>query len=81
MEILWLLPIGLITGWLAGLIMDSDNGTMGDMAVGVVGAVVGGYLFQVLDITQYGEILGAIITAVIGAIVLIIVLHMLKRAS
>lgn len=80
MDILWLLLIGLIAGWLAGQIMGGGGyGIIGDIIVGIAGSLFGGFLFRLLGITAYGT-LGNIVMAVIGAIVLIAALRMLKRA-
>jgi len=80
MDILWLLLIGLIAGWLAGQIMGNGGyGIIGDIIVGIVGSLVGGFLFRLVGITAYGT-LGTIIMAVIGAVVLIAGLRILKHA-
>jgi uncharacterized membrane protein YeaQ/YmgE (transglycosylase-associated protein family) len=80
MDLLWFLLIGLIAGWLAGLIMQgSGYGIVGDIVIGIIGSLIGGYLFHFLGFTSYGT-LGAVIMAVIGAIVLITALRVLKHA-
>jgi uncharacterized membrane protein YeaQ/YmgE (transglycosylase-associated protein family) len=81
MNFLWFLLIGLAAGWLAGVIMKGGGfGVIGDLVVGVIGAIVGGSLFDALGIASYG-LLGALITATVGAIVLIALLRVLGRAS
>ncbi len=81
MEVLSFLLIGLISGWLAGHIMQGGGyGIVGDIIVGMIGSLIGGFLFDILDIAAFGGTLGAIIMAVIGAIVLITVLRTLKRS-
>lgn len=80
MDLLWFLLVGLIAGWLAGVIMRGGGyGVIGDIVVGVIGSLVGGLIFRALGIAAYG-MLGAIIMAVIGAVVFIAVLRPLKRA-
>ena len=80
MEIVWFLLIGLVAGWLASVIMGSGGyGVLGDIIVGIVGALIGGYVFRLLGIGTYG-LLGAIITATVGAILLIALLRVIKRA-
>jgi uncharacterized membrane protein YeaQ/YmgE (transglycosylase-associated protein family) len=65
---------------LAGQIMGGGGyGLLGDLILGVIGAVVGGYLFGVLGIGA-GGLIGALITATVGAIVLIALLRLIKRA-
>lgn len=80
MGILWFILIGIAAGWLAGQIMKGGGfGLVGDLVVGVVGALLGGYLFSLLGIAS-GGLLGSLVTATIGAIVLIVLLRLLKRA-
>ena len=80
MALLWFLLIGLCAGWLAGMIMKGGGyGLAGDLIVGVIGALLGGFLFAVLGIAAYG-LLGRLVMAVVGAIVLIVLLRVLKRA-
>lgn len=76
MSVIWFLLIGAIAGWLAGLIMKGGGfGLIGNMVVGVLGSVVGGYLFQ-----SVGVAAGGLVTAVIGAIVLLFIVGVLKKA-
>ena len=50
MELLYFLLIGLIAGWLAGLLVKGGGfGIVGDMVMGVLGAFLGGFLFQLLS--------------------------------
>lgn len=70
-NILWWLVIGLIAGVLASAITRSRNGIIMDVILGIVGAFVGGFLLSLLNITTYG-VVGTIIAATIGAIVLIV---------
>lgn len=80
MALLWFLLIGLCAGWLAGVIMKGGGyGLAGDLIIGVIGALLGGFLFAVLGIAAYG-LLGRLVMAVVGAIVLIVLLRVLKRA-
>ena len=74
------LVIGLVAGWLASRIMRGGGfGLVGDLIVGVIGAFLGGWLFNLLGISL-GGILGALVTALIGAIVLLYLLRLIKRA-
>jgi uncharacterized membrane protein YeaQ/YmgE (transglycosylase-associated protein family) len=74
------LVIGLVAGWLASRIMRGGGfGLVGDLVVGVIGAFLGGWLFNLLGISL-GGILGALVTALIGAIVLLYLLRLIKRA-
>lgn len=81
MEILWFLVVGLIAGWLAGVLVKGGGfGVVGDLAMGVLGAFLGGFLFRSLGIGAGGGLLGSIIVATIGAVVLILLLRLVKRA-
>jgi uncharacterized membrane protein YeaQ/YmgE (transglycosylase-associated protein family) len=74
------LLIGAIAGWLAGQIMKGGGyGLVGDIIVGIIGAFIGGWLFGRLGIAA-GGISGMIIAATVGAIILIALLRMIKRA-
>lgn len=80
MGLLWFLLVGLIAGWLAGMVMKGGGyGIVGDMIVGVIGALLGGWLFGVLGI-HAGGLIGSIIVAFIGAVILIFLLRAIKRA-
>jgi uncharacterized membrane protein YeaQ/YmgE (transglycosylase-associated protein family) len=81
MGLLWFLIVGLVAGWLAGVLMKGGGfGIIGDIVVGVIGAVIGGWLFSALGASAGGGLLGSIIVATIGAIVLLFVVRVLKRA-
>ncbi|MEF2229705.1 MAG: GlsB/YeaQ/YmgE family stress response membrane protein [Pseudodesulfovibrio sp.] len=75
----WFVQIGLVVGWLAGMLMKGGFGLIGDIVVGVLGAVLGGYHFGILGINTDG-LLGAIFTATVGAVILIVILRLLRRA-
>ena len=77
MGILYLLLVGLVSGWLAGTLMRGGGfGMAGDMAVGVLGALIGGFIFG----GSGGGLLGRILVATLGAVILIVVLRLIKRA-
>lgn len=74
------LAIGAIAGWLAGTIMKGGGfGLIGNIVVGIVGAVVGGFVFGFLGIST-GGLIGSIITATVGAVVLLAVVRVIKKA-
>ena len=73
-----LLLVGLIAGWLAGLVMKGGGyGLVGDIVLGIVGAVVGGFLFGMLGVTAYG-FPGRVAVATVGAVVLVGLARMLR---
>ncbi len=81
MEFIWFIIVGLIAGWLAGVVMKGGGfGVIGDIVVGIVGALIGGWLFSTMGVSTGGGLLGAIIVALIGAIILIFLLRLIKRA-
>ena len=74
------LVIGLIAGWLAGVIMKGKGqGLLINLVIGVIGAFLGGYLFGVLGLSAYGFI-GSLITATVGAVVLLFLIGLIKKA-
>jgi uncharacterized membrane protein YeaQ/YmgE (transglycosylase-associated protein family) len=80
MALIWFALTGLVAGWLAGLVMKGGGyGIVGDLVVGVLGAVLGGFLFGALGISA-GGFAGSIVVATVGAVVLIFLLRLIKRA-
>jgi len=80
MDIVLFLLIGLLAGWLAGKIMKGRGFSLfGNLAVGVVGALLGGLLFRILGIATT-NIIGSIVTAIVGAIVLLFIVGQIKKA-
>lgn len=79
-SLLIFLAIGAVAGWLAGILMSGGGfGLLGDIVVGIIGALIGGVLFGALGISA-GGLVGAIVTATVGAVVLIFILRLVKRA-
>lgn len=73
--------IGAIAGWLAGqLVKGFGFGLIGNIAVGIVGAFIAGWLFPRIGIGVGGGILWAIIHATIGAVILLVLIRLIKRA-
>ncbi len=82
MSLVWFLLIGLVAGWLAGMITKGRGfGIFGNMVVGILGALIGGYLFNFAGISGGGGLLGSLITALAGAIVLLILIGLIRKAS
>ncbi len=81
MEILWFLIIGAVAGWIAGELYRGEGfGLVGNIVVGVVGALVGGFLFRSLGIAAYGTI-GNIVMAVVGAVIFLFLLGLMRRTA
>ena len=81
MEFVWFLLIGLVAGWLAGqLIKGGGYGVIGDIVVGVIGALLGGWLFRVLGLPGiFGGLPDRLIVATVGAIVFLLLLRLIKK--
>ena len=76
-----LLLIGAISGWLAGMIVKGYGfGLVGNIVVGIVGAFVGNWLFAQFGIFPGGGVIGAIVGATIGAVVLLFLIRLVRRA-
>lgn len=73
--IAWIV-IGLVAGWLAGVIMPGRGfGLIGDLIVGLVGAFLGGLLMNVLTPNASFGFWGSLLVALIGACILVGILH------
>jgi uncharacterized membrane protein YeaQ/YmgE (transglycosylase-associated protein family) len=80
MGFIWWLIIGGIAGWLAGVVMKGGGfGVIVDIILGIVGAFVGGWVFGLLGL-HFGGILGSLVTAFIGAVILLFLVRLIKRA-
>ena len=77
--LLWTL-FGAFVGWLASLVMarDGEQGTLGNILVGVAGAALGGYLFQ-RDVSPTYVSFGSVLTAFVGAVLLLAVANLVAR--
>ena len=74
------LVIGAIAGWLAGQVMKGRGfGLVGNLVVGVVGAFIGGFIFGKMGIMSSGMV-GTFVAAVVGAIVLLGIISLVKKA-
>ena len=85
MSILSWIVVGLIAGWLAGVVMKGGGfGLIGDIIVGVIGGLLGGfiasYFFDVGD-PMSGINLPSILIAFLGAVVLLFLLRLVGRGS
>ena len=83
MEILTWLIIGLVAGVLASLIVGgSGYGLIGDIVVGIVGAFLGGFVFREAGWSApWGGLAGTIFVAFIGAVILLVILHLIRGGS
>ena len=77
--ILWII-VGIVAGWLAGVIMKGGGyGLIGDLILGLVGALVGGFLFNlILPSAEPTGLIGSLIVATIGAVVLVAIVRLIR---
>jgi uncharacterized membrane protein YeaQ/YmgE (transglycosylase-associated protein family) len=83
--IIWLV-IGGIVGWLASIVMkrDGQQGVLLNVIVGIVGALLGGWLISPLvgvGTINQGVSIGSILVSLIGAIILLAIVNLFKRGS
>jgi uncharacterized membrane protein YeaQ/YmgE (transglycosylase-associated protein family) len=83
MDILTWLIVGLVAGVLASLIVGgSGYGILGDIVVGIIGAFVGGFVFREAGWgAPFGGLAGTIFVALIGAILLLVILHLIRGGT
>ena len=73
--------VGLIAGWLAGQVMKGGGyGVLMDIVLGLLGGIVGGWVFSTLGLWPGGGIVGSILVSFVGAVILVGITRMLKRA-
>src|SRR5574340_1585321 len=72
----WLL-IGLLAGWLAGKLGRGRGfGCIGDIVLGLIGSVIGGWIFSKLGIVHESTFLFSLAAATVGAVVLVMIAHL-----
>jgi uncharacterized membrane protein YeaQ/YmgE (transglycosylase-associated protein family) len=75
---LWFTLIGLAAGFLAGLVVKGHGfGIIGNIIVGIIGALLGGFLFRLIGLSATGK-LGELVCAFVGAVVLLFLLRFVK---
>jgi len=78
--LLWWAIVGLIAGFLAGKVMKGGGfGVIMDIVIGIIGALIGGWVFGLLGISA-GGLIGSIIVAFVGACILLWLLRLIKKA-
>ena len=82
MGIIIILIIGALVGWLASMIMRTGGGILFDIGVGIVGALIAGFLFGGgASILNAPLNLMAILFSVIGAVILLAIVKLIRRAT
>jgi uncharacterized membrane protein YeaQ/YmgE (transglycosylase-associated protein family) len=80
--LLVILVVGIMAGWLAGKIIRGNGfGLVGDAAIGIVGALIGDWLLHRLGVHFGSGIIGLVINATIGAIVLLLPLRLMGASN
>ena len=78
--LIWAVLIGLIAGWLAGTVMKGRGyGVLMDIVLGIVGGMVGRFVFALLGLSSW-NVIGSIIMSFVGAVILIWLVRQLKKA-
>jgi uncharacterized membrane protein YeaQ/YmgE (transglycosylase-associated protein family) len=81
MDLLIFLLVGAVAGWLAGLIVRGFGfGLIGNIVVGIIGALFAGYLFPRLGIGLPAGMIGEILSAVVGAVIVLVIIGFIRRA-
>lgn len=79
MNFIWFIIIGILAGFIAGKLMRGGGfGLFINLLLGIVGGVLGGWIFGLLGIATTG-ILGSLITSVIGAILILWIASLFRR--
>lgn len=77
---LWFIIIGILAGFVAGRLMRGGGfGILVNLVVGIIGAVLGGWVFGLLGISA-GGIIGSLVTATVGAIILLWIISLFQRS-
>jgi uncharacterized membrane protein YeaQ/YmgE (transglycosylase-associated protein family) len=81
MNFLEWIVVGLIAGWLAGQVMKGGGyGVLVDIILGILGGLLGGWLFGMMGIWPGGGVIGSLIVAFVGAVILVAITRVIKRA-
>lgn len=72
------LLIGLAAGWLAGQILNRPGDWVRNLVVGVIGSIVGGFVFRLIGLASYGT-LAKLVTATVGAVLLLVAINYLQK--
>ncbi len=80
MHFLWWILVGLVAGWATGKIMKGGGyGFIVDVALGIVGAIVGGFIAGLLGISPAGGLLYTILIAIGGAVLVVFLFRLVTK--
>jgi uncharacterized membrane protein YeaQ/YmgE (transglycosylase-associated protein family) len=69
-----------VAGWLAARITNAPHGLVRNLVIGLLGAVLGGFVFTKLGIQAMPDFWGQLITAIVGAVLLLFLWQVVRRA-
>jgi uncharacterized membrane protein YeaQ/YmgE (transglycosylase-associated protein family) len=78
MFVLWWILVGLIAGWLTGKLMKGGGyGFVVDVILGIVGAMVGGFIAKAIGISPSGGLIYTILIALGGAVIVVFLVRLI----
>jgi uncharacterized membrane protein YeaQ/YmgE (transglycosylase-associated protein family) len=81
-SLLWWIFLGLVAGWLAGkLARGRGYGCITDVILGLVGSVIGGWIFTKFGYPGSGGFLYSLAAATVGAVILVVIVHLFVGGS
>jgi len=77
--ILWIV-FGALAGWIASMIMDTNaqQGAVGNIIVGILGALIGGWIVGLFGVSVSTFSLGGLLVAILGAVVLLFIVRLFR---
>ena len=81
MGFLFWIIVGIVAGFIAEKVMKTDMGLLMNLGVGLVGALIGGFLFSLLGLSDDGGFLYSTLVATIGAILLLWIVGMVRKRT
>lgn len=78
MFVLWWILVGLVAGWLTGKLMKGGGyGFVVDVILGIVGAIVGGFIAKAIGISPSGGLIYTILIALGGAVIVVFLVRLI----
>jgi uncharacterized membrane protein YeaQ/YmgE (transglycosylase-associated protein family) len=83
MEIIAWIIFGALAGWIASIIMgtNAEQGAVGNIIVGIIGAVIGGFIMRSLGAEVTGFNFGSLLVAIGGAVLLLFIMRIFSRGG
>lgn len=83
MNVIGWIIFGALVGWIASLIMDTneEQGAVGNIIVGIFGAIIGGFIVNIFGAEVNGFNLASLLVAILGAVILTFILKMFGRGN